>query len=114
MTVGIWRSAATHIGDDVIIDWTPYDDEVAPFLGGAGSAGDGRSPQGGALIERWAVDGTPYDANAIIFNIKRQMDPANKFTFASNDADIDSMTAVDSQTVQFKLKAPKVATVPTP
>src|SRR3954454_1449840 len=28
------------------------------------------------------TDGTPYDADAVIYNIKRQQDPANKFTFA--------------------------------
>jgi 5'-nucleotidase len=44
-------------------------EKLAPWgSGGAGSAGDGRSPMGGAPIERWSVDGTPTDAVYIGLN----------------------------------------------
>jgi len=52
------------------------------------------------------TDGTPYDADAVVYNIKRQADPANKFAFGGNVSDATEITAVDPTTVKFVLKAP--------
>lgn len=52
------------------------------------------------------TDNTDYNADAVIYNINRQMDPANAYTFRSNVAVIETMTAVDALTVRFKLTAP--------
>jgi peptide/nickel transport system substrate-binding protein len=51
-------------------------------------------------------DGTPYDADAVKFNLERHADPANKSSNAGAVQGIASMTAVDPQTLRITLKAP--------
>lgn len=52
------------------------------------------------------TDGTPYDADAVIFNLERQRDPANAFAGAGNLADVASMSALDDLTVEIVLNNP--------
>ncbi len=51
------------------------------------------------------TDGTPYDADAVIYNINRFKDPANASPAISQVSGIQSMTAPDSTTVVFKLSS---------
>ena len=51
-------------------------------------------------------DGTPFDAEAVKFNMDRMMDPATKATPRSSLAPIASVEAVDAHTVRFNLKQP--------
>ncbi len=48
-------------------------------------------------------DGTPYDANAVVFHFERLKDPANAYAGSSIVNQIIKMTALDSTTVEFKL-----------
>ncbi len=50
-------------------------------------------------------DGTPLDANAVIFNVDRMRKPATGYTGLAQVAQITTMTAVNSTTVEFKLAA---------
>jgi peptide/nickel transport system substrate-binding protein len=50
-------------------------------------------------------DGTPLDADAVIFNVARQRDKATALGHLYTEP-IDSMTAVDPLTVEFVLKRP--------
>ncbi len=52
------------------------------------------------------TDGTPYDAEAVIFNFNRFKDPANTFAGIATVAQITSMKAIDAVTVEFKLVQP--------
>lgn len=52
------------------------------------------------------TDGTPFDANAVIFNVNRQLDPNNRFTGLATIEGITAMEAVDDLTVEFSLAAP--------
>ncbi len=52
------------------------------------------------------TDGTPYDADAVIFNINRFKDPANASPAIAQFSALASMTAPDPLTVVFKLSAP--------
>jgi len=51
-------------------------------------------------------DGTPLDAEAVVFNVKRHLDPANASRARANLSEIDSVVATDPQTVTFSLKDP--------
>ncbi len=51
-------------------------------------------------------DGTPLDADAVIFNFGRLKDPANTFSGIAAVSQISKMTAIDPQTVEFKLIQP--------
>ncbi len=51
-------------------------------------------------------DGTPFDAQAVIFNMERFRDPVNGFASRSTVQGIVKMTAVDARTVEFKLDRP--------
>ncbi len=51
-------------------------------------------------------DGTPLDADAVIFNIQRYQDPANAYTGVGLVAQIQKMTKVDDTTIDFKLVQP--------
>ena len=51
-------------------------------------------------------DGTDFDAEAVIFNVERQLDPDNLFTGLSTIETIESMRAVDRLTVEFTLSEP--------
>ncbi len=48
-------------------------------------------------------DGTPFDADAVIFHFNRLKDPANAYQSISTVAQISKMTAIDPRTVEFKL-----------
>ena len=56
-------------------------------------------------------DGTPVDAEAVVFNIERHRDPQNASSAASYVRDIESVEAVDDLTVEFVLSSP-VASFP--
>ncbi|MFD1532752.1 ABC transporter substrate-binding protein [Pseudonocardia aurantiaca] len=51
-------------------------------------------------------DGTPLDAEAVVFNIRRHQDPNSASRAASYVRDIVTVEAVDAQTVHFGLTAP--------
>ncbi len=51
-------------------------------------------------------DGTPLDADAVIFNYQRFQDPANTFAGIGLVSQISKMTKVDPLTVEFKLVQP--------
>jgi ABC-type transport system substrate-binding protein len=51
-------------------------------------------------------DGTPFNAQAVKFNLDREMDPANAISAASIVAPIASVNVVDDSTVRFDLKSP--------
>jgi ABC-type transport system substrate-binding protein len=53
-------------------------------------------------------DGTPFDADAVVFNLQRQMDPRNKSLSLSDALLIDTVKAVDDRTVAVTLKSPWV------
>ena len=46
-------------------------------------------------------DGTPFNADAVVFNLKRITDPALKVPLGSPFKVIDSVTAVDESTVEI-------------
>jgi peptide/nickel transport system substrate-binding protein len=52
------------------------------------------------------TDGTPYDAAAVVTNIKRQMNPAYHSFTASDFSLVTSMATPDATTVVFNLSAP--------
>lgn len=54
-------------------------------------------------------DGTPLDANAVVFNLRRLIDPANTCRCQATVADIASVDAGGPDTVIFKLRAPNAA-----
>ncbi|MDQ7910094.1 ABC transporter substrate-binding protein [Phytohabitans sp. ZYX-F-186] len=54
-------------------------------------------------------DGTPFDADAVVFNLKRVTDPANNSPRAVDLVAIDTVTATDPQTVTVTLKQPTAA-----
>ncbi len=51
-------------------------------------------------------DGTPFDAEAVKFNIDRHLDPATQSKQIGELLSIDTVEIVDSSTVRFRLKAP--------
>lgn len=53
-------------------------------------------------------DGTPFNADAVVFNIQRHMDPRNKPIDLADSALIDSVAATDPMTAVIKLKVPWV------
>ncbi|MER7007881.1 ABC transporter substrate-binding protein [Dactylosporangium sp. NPDC000555] len=54
-------------------------------------------------------DDTPLDADAVVFNTKRHLDPANASRARANLSEIESVSATDPQTVTFQLKAPSAS-----
>lgn len=54
-------------------------------------------------------DGTPLDADAVVFNFRRLIDPDNACRCKSSVSDIVSVDAPGTDTVVFKLKAPNAA-----
>jgi peptide/nickel transport system substrate-binding protein len=54
-------------------------------------------------------DGSPFDAAAVAFNIKRMLDPANHCRCAFYISNIDHVEAADELTAIFHLKTPAVA-----
>ena len=50
-------------------------------------------------------DGTPYDAAAVVFNLKRLQDPANGATRKSQADQIIAMDVIDATTLKLTLKA---------
>ncbi len=51
-------------------------------------------------------DGTPFNADAVVFHFKRILDPQNNISSASMIEPIESVEAVDPYTVKFNLKHP--------
>ncbi len=51
-------------------------------------------------------DGTPLDADAVIFNFDRFIDPANAFNSRSTVTQIAKINKIDALTVEFKLAQP--------
>lgn len=54
-------------------------------------------------------DGTPFNADAVVFHFNRQKDPATNCTCASDVAHITKIDKVDDYTVKFTLDGPQVA-----
>ncbi|TXL75153.1 hypothetical protein FHP25_14825 [Vineibacter terrae] len=54
-------------------------------------------------------DGTPFNADAVIFHYRRVLDPQNSISAASMLSPIESVEAVDAYTVRFNLKHPWAA-----
>ena len=54
-------------------------------------------------------DGTPLDAEAVVFNINRHKDPANASPAAAELGPVQSVEAVDELTVEFSLEYPVAA-----
>jgi peptide/nickel transport system substrate-binding protein len=53
-------------------------------------------------------DGTPFNADAVVFNVQRQMDPRNKSLSLADAILVDTVKAVDDRTVAITLKSPWV------
>ncbi len=51
-------------------------------------------------------DGTPLDADAVIFNMERFKNPANAFTGIGTVSQISKMTKLDPLSIEFKLSQP--------
>ena len=51
-------------------------------------------------------DGTPFDADAVVFNVERARDPKNACRCLANLDNIAAVKAVDPHTVEFSLKQP--------
>ena len=51
-------------------------------------------------------DGTNFDAEAVVFNIKRHLDPANASAAAAEVRAVKSVKAIDPLTVEFDLSEP--------
>lgn len=51
-------------------------------------------------------DGTPFDAEAVKFNIDRHLDPKTKSKQIGEVLTVDKVEVVDSSTVRFRLKSP--------
>ncbi|KAB7578677.1 ABC transporter substrate-binding protein [Verminephrobacter eiseniae] len=54
-------------------------------------------------------DGTPFDADAVVYNLDRVRDPVNNCRCLANISSVESVKAVDTHTVVVRLKAPSVA-----
>ncbi len=54
-------------------------------------------------------DGTPFNAEAVKFNIERHQDPASKSRSITNASHIESITVVDDLTLEIVLKFPWAA-----
>lgn len=54
-------------------------------------------------------DGTPFDADAVVANLERVIDPAVASPRASDLVAMDSVTAIDEKTVEITLKSPAPA-----
>ncbi|MBI3270300.1 MAG: ABC transporter substrate-binding protein [Planctomycetes bacterium] len=63
-------------------------------------------------------DGSPFDAEAVVFNFRRILDEKHphrydaKFPYASSYGGIADLTALDTLTVVFKLKSPSAVFLP--
>lgn len=51
-------------------------------------------------------DGTPFDADAVVYNWSRLLDPENKFRGRSSIAPVQSVEKLDEFTVRFRLSHP--------
>jgi ABC-type transport system substrate-binding protein len=51
-------------------------------------------------------DGTPFDADAVVFNVERTRDPKNACRCLATLDNIESVKPIDAHTVEFRLKAP--------
>jgi ABC-type transport system substrate-binding protein len=98
-----WDRAAAVF--DTLLRWTA-DDGVAPQLAESMESPDGQVWTLTLRPDLTFTDGTPLDADAVIFNIERQRDPANACGCAGNLAEIESMRAVDPVTVEITLSRP--------
>src|SRR5918996_81416 len=100
---GEWdRAAAIY---DTLLRWTA-DGGVAPQLAESMESPDGQVWTITLRPDVTFTDGTPLDAEAVIFNIERQRDPTNACGCAGNLAEVESMRAVDPLTVEITLARP--------
>ena len=100
---GEWdRTAAVF---DTLLRWDA-DGEIQPQLAESMDSPDGQTWTITLRPDVTFTDGTPLDAEAVIYNIERQRDPANACGCAGNLAEIESMTAVDERTVEIVLARP--------
>jgi peptide/nickel transport system substrate-binding protein len=54
-------------------------------------------------------DGTPFDAEAVLANIERTRNPANHCRCLGQYVDVDTVRAIDADTVEIALKRPNAA-----
>ena len=100
---GEWDRAAGIY--DTLLRWTA-DGGVAPQLAESMESPDGQVWTITLRPDVTFTDGTPLDAEAVIFNIERQRDPTNACGCAGNLAEVESMRAVDPLTVEITLARP--------
>lgn len=91
---------------ETLLEWKP-DGSIVPHLAESySSSADGRV---------WTIhlrqgisfhDGTPFNAEAVKFNIERIIDPANAVTFAFLVDSITTVEVVDEYTVRFHTEKP--------
>lgn len=97
---------------------------VLPYLFDTLVAADAQNAIQPFLAERWEVssdakniyftlregvtfhDGTPLDAEAVVFSFQRLMDPALKSPMAASLKAVETIEAVDARTVRFGFVAP--------
>lgn len=93
---------------EALVDLDPITREPYPALASA-------LPAAGADELTWTVtlregakfsDGTPVTADDVVWSFQRALDPANKALMAGFITFVDTVTAKDPKTVEFRLKTP--------
>jgi peptide/nickel transport system substrate-binding protein len=98
-----WDRAAAIF--DTLLRWD-HEGELQPQLAESMDSPDGRVWTLTLRPDITFTDGTPLDAEAVIFNLERQRDPANACGCAGALAGVESMRAVDPLTVEITLTEP--------
>lgn len=96
------RAAAIY---DTLLRWDP-NNEMQPQLAESMETDDGVVWTLKLRPDVTFTDGTPLDAEAVVYNIERQQDPANACGCLGNLADVQSIDIIDPLTVQFTLGSP--------
>ncbi|UFN48368.1 ABC transporter substrate-binding protein [Roseomonas sp. OT10] len=86
--------------------------ELVPWLAESWEYGDG----GASILFRLRRgvtfhDGTPFDGEAVAFNIRRTIDPATNAPRSPDMGDVASVEVPDSHTVRVRLKGPSGAAI---
>jgi peptide/nickel transport system substrate-binding protein len=90
---------------DTLLRWDA-DGELQPQLAESMESPDGQTWTITLRPDITFTDGTPLDAEAVVFNIERQRDPANACGCAGALVDVDTVRAVDPLTVEIVLTEP--------
>ncbi len=89
-----------------LMKFNSYDGSIVPGLAESATTSDGQTWTLKLRPNLRFSDGTPLDADAVIFNYERFKDPANAFTAIALVSQIQKMTKVDPRTVEFRLVQP--------